>query len=375
MAEPTKRKREVERIEDWDDARYAHVPPRAATDERLTLVHLRMLILIGKVNTKQGWCQLSQKAAADLFGMHRKTVNAAVADLVAWGYVDRRTQTETKTSFCHYRVLIDEPEFAEGVPPQDGTPPGGGVPPYEGTGVTPGSYTGVPPETAPPIYKARAREIRDQRSLSPLSPQGGAWASGWTLASQRLVDEMRSSPLEGRIAVAEHFVDAVRATLTPPRSVDAEAYTRQLANRLSVFAADVLAATAQQMINTRGTSLPAAIDIEKVAKTIAARTVAKPAAAAAGVAAVACNPALADRWDVMRDELRSQLGDDVFAAWYGGLAAVRLERGMLELGAPASFTASWLRQHHGPAMLAAARAAFGPEIEHVTVISQQGKAA
>ena len=170
---PIKRRREVERIEDWDDARYSHVPPRAAADERLTLVHLRVLILIGKVNTLQGWCQLSQKTAADLFGMHRKTVNAAVTDLVAWRYIERRTQAETKTSFCHYRVLIDEPEDAAGVPPTDGTPPEEGVPPTDGTCVTSGSYTGVTPEAAPPITKARAREIRDQRSLPPKSPNGG----------------------------------------------------------------------------------------------------------------------------------------------------------------------------------------------------------
>lgn len=172
-SDKTKRRREVERIEDWDDARYSHVPPRAATDGRLTLVHLRVLVLIGKVNTQHGWCQLSQKSAADLFGMHRKTVNAAIIDLVKWRYVERRTQADTKTSFCHYRVLIDDPEEEGGVPPTDGTPQGEGVPPTDGTCVTPGSYTGAAPETAPPIYKARAREIRDQRSLPPKSPDGG----------------------------------------------------------------------------------------------------------------------------------------------------------------------------------------------------------
>lgn len=169
-----KRRREVERIEDWDDARYSHVPPRAATDARLTLVHMRVLVLIGKVNTQHGWCQLSQTSAAEMFGMHRKTVNAAVLDLVQWNYVERKTQEQTKTSFCHYRVLIDEPEIGEGgVPPTDGTPRGEGVPPTDGTGVTSRSYTGAAPETAPPMYKDRAREIKDQRSLPPKSPDGG----------------------------------------------------------------------------------------------------------------------------------------------------------------------------------------------------------
>ncbi|MDQ8700586.1 hypothetical protein [Hyphomicrobium sp. LHD-15] len=170
---PTKRVREVERIEDWDAARYSHVPPRAATDERLTLAHLRVLVLIGKVNTKQGWCQLSQTAAADLFGMHRNTVNAAISDLVEWLYVERRTQKQTKTAFCHYRVLIDEPETDEGVPPTDGTPSEMDVPHTDGTGATPESCTGAADGRHAPINRDRAREIKDQRSLPPKSPDGG----------------------------------------------------------------------------------------------------------------------------------------------------------------------------------------------------------
>lgn len=203
-AKPPKRVREVERIEDWDAARYSHVPPRAATDERLTLAHLRVLVLIGKVNTQQGWCQLSQTAAADLFGMHRKTVNAAISDLVEWRYVERRTQEQTKTAFCHYRVLIDEPETEEGVPPTDGTPPEMDVPPTDGTGVTSGSYTGAADGRHPPINRDRAREIKDQRSLPPKSPDGGLEAkslnekAGW-LAALRQSGKHREA-VDGLIA-------------------------------------------------------------------------------------------------------------------------------------------------------------------------------
>lgn len=173
--EKPKRRREVERIEDWDDARYSHVPPRAATDERLTLVHLRVLVLIGKVNTQHGWCQLSQKSAAELFGMNRQTVNAAISDLVGWRYVERRTQAQTKTSFCHYRVLIDEPAEGGSVAHRR-HPPGWGVSLTDDTCVGPRDDTGVVPEPTPPIYRDRAREIRDHRSLPPLPPDGGSSA-------------------------------------------------------------------------------------------------------------------------------------------------------------------------------------------------------
>ncbi|MGE0022489.1 MAG: MarR family transcriptional regulator [Hyphomicrobium sp.] len=205
-----KRRREVERIEDWDDARYSHVPPRAALDERLTLAHLRVLVLIGKVNTQHGWCQLSQKDTAELFGLNRQTVNAAIADLVGWRYVEMRTQAQTKTSFCHYRVLIDEPEG--GVSSTGDTPPGGGVSSPDDTGVGARGDTGVVPEATPPMYKEHAREITDQRSLPPKSPSGGPSAK--PVHGQWKADALAALRERGR------HRDAIEALIAPLMASD-----------------------------------------------------------------------------------------------------------------------------------------------------------
>lgn len=124
----SKRKGKVARVEDWDRARYSILPARAIVDGRLAFVHVRLLMLIGRVNSQDGWCQLSQTDAADMFGMSRQTVNVGVKELREWGYLEVEGQEATRSSHCNYRVKMDpvEPEDEEGgVSPGDDTPPEG----------------------------------------------------------------------------------------------------------------------------------------------------------------------------------------------------------------------------------------------------------
>lgn len=100
----------VQRITDWDDARYSFMPARAADDLRLTLVHLRLLVYLGRVNNNNGWTELSQKATAERWNYARPALNGAIKQLVAWGYVEKKSQAETNTALCLYRLLIDKPE-------------------------------------------------------------------------------------------------------------------------------------------------------------------------------------------------------------------------------------------------------------------------
>jgi hypothetical protein len=104
------RRRRVERVEDWDDARYAVTPPRAALDQRLTLIHFRLMTMLGRVNTRQGWCEMSQTKFAAALGYSRGSVVRAVGELVDWRYVEKRGQEASGSALCHYRLLIDEPE-------------------------------------------------------------------------------------------------------------------------------------------------------------------------------------------------------------------------------------------------------------------------
>lgn len=108
-----KRRRQVERIEDWENARYSMVPPRASRDSRLSVIHLRLLMEVGRVNTQHGWCEMSQSDFAARWDYNRGSVVRAVKELVAWRYLEKRGQQETHGARCHYRVLIDAPEEDE----------------------------------------------------------------------------------------------------------------------------------------------------------------------------------------------------------------------------------------------------------------------
>lgn len=156
MLTVTTKRPKVIKLHDWDDARYSHVPPKAALDERLNTSHLRVLILIGRVNTQHGWCECSQIDVAKMLGLGRAAVNEAISGLVKWGYLQRRSQQQTRTSLCHYRVNID----GEGVSSGDDTTPSG-VSPTDDTGVAP-QATGVSP-TDDTSKKEDQRSVRSAR--------------------------------------------------------------------------------------------------------------------------------------------------------------------------------------------------------------------
>lgn len=382
--------RAVERIEDWADARYSHVPPRAAIDTRLTLAHFRVLVLIGKVNTQHGWCQLSQSATADLFGMHRKTVNAAVTDLVAWGYVEKQTQARTKTSFCHYRVLIDEPETddddadtsPQGVPSTSYTPQAGGVPPTDGTGVTSGSYTGAVPQVTPPYISL------DHRSeITPPNPQGGAggvgnsssgWARKWDGEAIAAVAHVRSGV--GSAHVASEFIDRVRGILNPPADVDGAAYVRQLAAKLRDHAGADLARTADILTGlvpsiaghedaARKRDLPNAVDVGRLADAVRAERQRLEAAATPGaVAPVAgADPEIVARTAEVMARLTAMIGKAAFDSWFRGCQCVAVDGPKLIMTAPSKFFAQHIERAFRD-QLARAASLVLPDVRMVDVI-------
>jgi hypothetical protein len=90
-----------------ENARYCIVAGRAADDNRLGRLHLRILLHAGRFNQQKGWCRLSQKELAEKFDCRRQGINEAVRDLVEWLYLEKRDQAEAGESFCLYRILVD----------------------------------------------------------------------------------------------------------------------------------------------------------------------------------------------------------------------------------------------------------------------------
>lgn len=395
-----KRVRAVERIEDWADARYSHVPPRAAIDTRLTLAHFRILVLIGKVNTQHGWCQLSQSATAGLFDMHRKTVNTAVTDLVSWGYVQKRNQAETKTSFCHYRVLIDAIDADEteagtgegGVPPTGYTPGGRGVPSTDGTGVTSGSYTGAVREVTPPLSK-----IDHRSEITPPTPQGASageegnsnsgWARKWDDEARAAVAHVRSGV--GSAHVATRFVDGVRGILNPPADVDGAAYVRQLAAKLRDHDGADLARTADILLGlvpslaghedaARKRDLPSAVDVGRLAEAVRAERLRSEAAAAPGAAVpvAGADPEVVARTAAVMAGLKAMIGTAAFHAWFRDCHCVGLDGEKLLLAAPNKFFAQHIERTFRDHLIRAASAVL-PGVRMVDVVeaTKLGRAA
>ena len=92
--------------------RYSIIPSRFFDDDRPKPSHFRVMGYLGKHSDKSGWMKLSQTKAAraENLGIARETICRAITDLVEWGYVEKRTKSETKRSICFYRILMDAVE-------------------------------------------------------------------------------------------------------------------------------------------------------------------------------------------------------------------------------------------------------------------------
>lgn len=199
------------------------------------------------------------------------------------------------------------------------------------------------------------------------------WARGWTDPAREAVTALRTSRPVAHVAT--HLVDLVRGTLRPQKGADAAAYVRQLAGRMRQFTPNVLARTAQVLLDTRGGYLPDAASVERMARTVAA-TLRHEADAAANrqartQASPPADPALAARWAEVRRALEGKLGDGVVKGWFDGATLHRLEGGVLTVLVDVPFKAKWIATHYEVALLEAARQVLGL-VSRVVVAPERG---
>lgn len=96
--------------------RYSIIPGDFAEEARADVGHFRVLNLIGRHTDSHGWCRLKQINIADAVGLSRETVCRKLRDLVAWGYVEKRSQDATGRAIF-YRTIMDRhhpPPVADG---------------------------------------------------------------------------------------------------------------------------------------------------------------------------------------------------------------------------------------------------------------------
>ena len=53
-----------------------------------------------------------------------------------------------------------------------------------------------------------------------------------------------------------------------------------------------------------------------------------------------------ERWRRVKDQLRSELGDDVFSSWFARMELEAVEKGVVRLSVPTRFLRNWIQSHY-----------------------------
>jgi hypothetical protein len=58
-----------------------------------------------------------------------------------------------------------------------------------------------------------------------------------------------------------------------------------------------------------------------------------------------------ERWRRVKDQLRSELGEDVFSSWFGRMELEAVEQGSVRLSVPTRFLRNWIQSHYSEKVL------------------------
>lgn len=94
-----------------DDVRYIILPGDLRKDERLSLSHFKVAMVLGAYSKRHGWTDLTQSDVGEMAGLSRETVCRCVGDLVDWGWVARRKKSK-KNQYV-YRFIMDRDDQCE----------------------------------------------------------------------------------------------------------------------------------------------------------------------------------------------------------------------------------------------------------------------
>jgi chromosomal replication initiator protein len=59
-----------------------------------------------------------------------------------------------------------------------------------------------------------------------------------------------------------------------------------------------------------------------------------------------------ERWQKVRDQLRFELGEDVYSSWFGRMELESVEQGAIRLSVPTRFLRNWIQSHYSERVLA-----------------------
>lgn len=359
MSKPKK----VQRASDWNDARWCQLPPAFVTDLRLTLVHVRLLGYIGRVGKSGGWCEFSQKEAAQLFGVTRKSINVAARELVDWGYFKKKSQQETKSAVCHYKVILEaegapaeETEVAEGTCNVQVTPPGGGT-------CNPGGYTRVPLEVTPvyPHSSYTHLAIKTDSNNTPPTPspsESERVCAKWGT----MVEELWTEKTQYRYVV-ELLVGPLHARKQRAKGIEVYAeFLRSIRDGIGErdFAISVLE-RAFKALDASRTVMPGLPEVlaacERAQRDHEAERKAFEAERSAETRRGA-NPETSDRTEPLRERLRHRLGREVVTSWFADLVCESFAEGCLTVSVGTTWHRNWIDTHFVECLRECAEAEF-----------------
>src|ERR1700729_1590297 len=58
-----------------------------------------------------------------------------------------------------------------------------------------------------------------------------------------------------------------------------------------------------------------------------------------------------ERWQRVKDQLRKQLGEDVFSSWFGRMELEAVDNGAVRLSVPTRFLRTWIQAHYSEQVL------------------------
>src|SRR5262249_47018776 len=58
-----------------------------------------------------------------------------------------------------------------------------------------------------------------------------------------------------------------------------------------------------------------------------------------------------ERWRKVKDQLRSELGEDVFSSWFGRMELEAVQNGSVRLSVPTRFLRNWIQSHYSEKVL------------------------
>lgn len=350
----------VQRASDWHNARWCQIPPAVATDLRMTLIHYRILAYLGRVGKGNGWAEFSQKEVAKLFGVARTTVNEATKDLVEWGYLKKRSQEETKSAFCHYKVVLDNDGD---VSARDDTPPDGACR-LEAT-----------PLSAEDDTRVGIKDTHlETESVSNTPPTPSAdhvegvcakWgkeiAELWAEESpHRHVVELLVGPLHSRKRRASGipaYFEFLRSIRDRVGERDFSVSVLERAFELLDEGRSVMPALPQVLGTCERAQREHDAEMRTTKQQIAIR------------AHEAVEPATSSRTEALRERLRNRLGRNVVDSWFDELVCESFAHGCLTISAGAKFKRDWINNNFGEQLRDCATAEF-PHLERLSLVAR-----